>query len=95
MDRLTDTRASEFSGTLMGFDDYVSKLLSPPTDGPGWTRGEGPNADYEFVTDMVLEDVTELYGLLPPLSATDERGLYLTRNTATTPAITQNSPGYF
>jgi hypothetical protein len=43
--------SAEFSGTLLGFDDYVSeysKLLS-------LKRFSNDN------TDMVLEDVTELY----------------------------------
>jgi hypothetical protein len=46
------TAYPEFSGTLMGFDDYVSKS-SPRSfySGRQLTR----------CSDMVLEDVTELY----------------------------------
>jgi hypothetical protein len=45
----TLTPDAEFSGTLLGFDDYVSKLNPNPL--------ESIRADE---TDMVLEDVTEL-----------------------------------
>ena len=48
---LLKSLCTEFSGTLLGFDDYVSKyskLLS-------LRRFSNDN------TDMVLEDVTELY----------------------------------
>lgn len=41
----------EFSGTLVGFDDYVSEYCSPSSPLPKLITG----------IDMVLEDVTELY----------------------------------
>lgn len=45
----------EFSGTLLGFDDYVSKLHLPLTS---------PYCMEVLImlVDMVLNDVTELYG---------------------------------
>lgn len=45
---------SEFAGTLLGFDDYVSKYL--PRD---MLRDMLFLADWRCL-DMVLEDVTEL-----------------------------------
>jgi len=46
-------QSSEFSGTLLGFDDYVSTYDSPA------------NVRSRLIgnVDMVLEDVTELYAL--------------------------------
>lgn len=41
----------EFSGTLVGFDDYVSEYYSARSPLPKLITG----------IDMVLEDVTELY----------------------------------
>jgi hypothetical protein len=41
----------EFSGTLVGFDDYVSEYYSPSS----------PLSKLIIGIDMVLEDVTELY----------------------------------
>jgi hypothetical protein len=43
----------EFSGTLLGFDDYVSEYpcMRSATISPGTN----------FNLDMVMEDVTELY----------------------------------
>lgn len=71
---------AEFSGTLLGFDDYVSKLTS----------------DIELLicrkyltrkTDMVLEDVTELYvAVLTEAYTPADYGL------ATTLATTQSFP---
>ena len=42
---------AEFSGTLLGFDDYVSKYH---------TAHPVPKLHLMYVADMVLEDVTEL-----------------------------------
>lgn len=45
------TRSAEFSGTLVGFDDYVSELTL------SILRSQG---EMLIISDMVLEDVTEL-----------------------------------
>lgn len=46
-------RATEFSGTLLGFDDYVSEyhFFNVPS---------GCKTMLTEIADMVLEDVTEL-----------------------------------
>lgn len=47
----------EIVGTLLGFDDFVSKLLNGYFDSNSvciyW------NFSFDFIVDMVLEDVTE------------------------------------
>ncbi len=48
--RTADFSSSEFSGILLGFDDYVSQYNYRQIIDPMLTRGP----------DMVLEDVTEL-----------------------------------
>jgi putative heme iron utilization protein len=52
VDQLVSYSRAEFSGTLVGFDDYVSEFIST-------SRNSHFNAN--FASDMVLEDVTELY----------------------------------
>lgn len=78
------TTGIEFSGTLLGFDDYVSTYIS--------LKPKPFFHSADRTIDMVLEDVTELY-----VSSKKSRKItsLTIATTVTTPETKKSSPRFF